>query len=155
MSYQIFQYTYGTIQRTFSPLNAQLNPICHMLALFGAHSILHVSRIRVKASISRLLPRCPRPCPCALLQRESHKTDVPPTSVTWLQLLRKQTISSTCIAVIVETHWFTRTQFAHSPDLWYQPRLANVTCACSWRLCGNNPHIIRNRHCNHVRQWRY
>jgi hypothetical protein len=32
----------------FSPLNAQLNPICHLLALLGAHHILHVSRIRVK-----------------------------------------------------------------------------------------------------------
>jgi len=31
----------------FSPLNVQLNPICHFLALLGAHLILHVSRIRV------------------------------------------------------------------------------------------------------------
>ena len=31
-----------------NPLNAQLNPICHLLALLGAHHILHVSRIRVK-----------------------------------------------------------------------------------------------------------
>jgi hypothetical protein len=29
-------------------LNAKLNPICHLLALLGAHHILHVSRIRVK-----------------------------------------------------------------------------------------------------------
>jgi hypothetical protein len=29
-------------------LNAELNTICHLLALFGAHHILHVSRIRVK-----------------------------------------------------------------------------------------------------------
>jgi len=29
--------------------------------------------------------------------------------------------------------------FAHSPDLWHQPRLNNVTCAWSWRLCGFNP----------------
>ena len=28
-------------------LNAKLNPICHLLALLGAHHILHVSRIRV------------------------------------------------------------------------------------------------------------
>jgi len=28
--------------------NAELNPICHLLALLGAHHILHVSRIRVK-----------------------------------------------------------------------------------------------------------
>jgi hypothetical protein len=32
----------------FNPLNAELNPICHLLALFGAHHILHVSRVRVK-----------------------------------------------------------------------------------------------------------
>jgi hypothetical protein len=31
----------------FNPLNAELNPICHLLALSGAHLILHVSRIRV------------------------------------------------------------------------------------------------------------
>jgi hypothetical protein len=29
-------------------LDAELNPICHLLALLGAHPILHVSRIRVK-----------------------------------------------------------------------------------------------------------
>jgi hypothetical protein len=32
----------------FNPLNAELNPISHLLALLGAHHILHVSRIRVK-----------------------------------------------------------------------------------------------------------
>jgi len=32
----------------FIPLNAELNPTCHLLALLGAHHILHVSRIRVK-----------------------------------------------------------------------------------------------------------
>jgi len=31
-----------------NPLNAELNPICHLLALLGAHHILHVSRISVK-----------------------------------------------------------------------------------------------------------
>jgi len=31
-----------------NPLNAELNPICRLLALLGAHHILHVSRIRVK-----------------------------------------------------------------------------------------------------------
>ena len=33
---------------TFKPLNAELNPICNLLALLGAHHILHVIRIRVK-----------------------------------------------------------------------------------------------------------
>ena len=32
----------------FNPLNAELNPTCHFLALLGAHPIIHVSRIRVK-----------------------------------------------------------------------------------------------------------
>jgi hypothetical protein len=30
------------------PLHAELNPICHLLALLGAHHILHISRIRDK-----------------------------------------------------------------------------------------------------------
>jgi hypothetical protein len=34
----------------FNPLNPELNPICHLLALLGAHHILHVSRIRVNAA---------------------------------------------------------------------------------------------------------
>ena len=33
--------------RNITPLNAELNPICHLVALLGAHHILHVSRIRV------------------------------------------------------------------------------------------------------------
>ena len=32
----------------FNPLNTELNPICHLLALLGAHHILHISGIRVK-----------------------------------------------------------------------------------------------------------
>ena len=35
---------------TLNLLNAELNPICHLLALLGAHHILHVSGIRVKAA---------------------------------------------------------------------------------------------------------
>jgi len=31
----------------FNPLNAELNPICHLLTLLVAHHILHVSRVRV------------------------------------------------------------------------------------------------------------
>jgi hypothetical protein len=36
-----------------NPLNANLNPICHLLALLGTHHILHVSRIGVKEANSR------------------------------------------------------------------------------------------------------
>jgi hypothetical protein len=35
-------------ENVINPLNAELNPICQLLALLGAHHILHVSRIRVK-----------------------------------------------------------------------------------------------------------
>ena len=38
----------------FNPLNAELNPICHLLALLGVHFV-HVSRIRVKSLNLRLL----------------------------------------------------------------------------------------------------
>jgi hypothetical protein len=38
-------------------LNAQLNPICHLLALLAAHHILHVSRMRVKKKVPVFL--CP------------------------------------------------------------------------------------------------
>jgi len=34
----------------FNPLNAELNRICHLLALLGAHLILHVSGLRVTLS---------------------------------------------------------------------------------------------------------
>ena len=37
----------GLIRNIVNPLNAELNPICHLLALLGTHHILHVSRVRV------------------------------------------------------------------------------------------------------------
>jgi len=37
---------------SLNPLNAELNPICYLLALLGAHRILHFSRIRVKDVIT-------------------------------------------------------------------------------------------------------
>jgi hypothetical protein len=42
--------TVGQNVKSFNvnPLKAELNPIWHLLALLGAHHILHVSRIRVK-----------------------------------------------------------------------------------------------------------
>ena len=40
--------------QTFNPLNPELNPICCLLALLGAHHFLHVSRIKVKSLTLRL-----------------------------------------------------------------------------------------------------
>ena len=40
-------YIYIYIYIYINPLNAELNPICHLLSLLGVHHILHISRIRV------------------------------------------------------------------------------------------------------------
>ena len=48
----IFAFCYYA--KAINPLNAELNPICNLLALLGAHHIFHVSRIRVKNSTFRL-----------------------------------------------------------------------------------------------------
>jgi len=38
-----------------NPLKPELNPICYLLALLGAHHFLHVNRIRVKSLTFRRL----------------------------------------------------------------------------------------------------
>ena len=48
----VFSLLLPTAKYNFNPLNAELNPICHLLALLGAHHILHVSRIKVKGAAS-------------------------------------------------------------------------------------------------------
>ena len=48
-------YTVSFLRIYFNPLNPELNPICHLLALLGAHHFLHVSRIRVKLLTFRRL----------------------------------------------------------------------------------------------------
>jgi len=58
----LFRWTWsvlpGTVPQLFdpilNPLNAELNPICHLLALLGAHHILHVSKIGVKYVAARI-----------------------------------------------------------------------------------------------------
>ena len=40
---------------SFNLLNHELNPICYLLALLGAHHFLHVNRIRVKSLTFRRL----------------------------------------------------------------------------------------------------
>jgi len=43
------------ISLAFNPLKLELNSICYLLALLGAHHFLHVSRIRVKLLTLRWL----------------------------------------------------------------------------------------------------
>jgi hypothetical protein len=37
-----------------NPINTELNPICHLLALLEAHHILHISRKKVKSSAKKI-----------------------------------------------------------------------------------------------------
>jgi len=46
---------YTSYIRCINPLNPELNPICYLLALLGAHHFLHFSRIRVKLLTLRRL----------------------------------------------------------------------------------------------------
>jgi hypothetical protein len=46
MSEKLLIYTLNN-RCAINPLNAELNPVCHLLAMLGAHHILHVSWIRV------------------------------------------------------------------------------------------------------------
>jgi len=49
MSTDVACQCYDKERYFFNPINADLNPIRHLLALLGAHHILHVSRIRVNS----------------------------------------------------------------------------------------------------------
>jgi hypothetical protein len=53
----------------FNTLNAELNPICHLLALLGTHPILHIGRIKVKyirsLNIPKIISCCQWVCPVA------------------------------------------------------------------------------------------
>jgi hypothetical protein len=73
------------------------------------------------------------------LQHGSHKL---PTSVTWLQILRKQTNTGMSAYVAAGTYWPTRTRlravFLPTTSAW----LANVTSTWSWRLSGINRTIL-------------
>ena len=54
-SFKLFKRPFQGFLTILTHLNAELNPICYLLALLGAHHFLHVSRIRVKSLTLRLL----------------------------------------------------------------------------------------------------
>jgi len=45
-------YQISVVSMCFNTVNAELNPTCHLLALLGAHHILHVSGIKVNCSFT-------------------------------------------------------------------------------------------------------
>jgi hypothetical protein len=58
---------------TFNPLNAELNPIRHLLALVRAHHFVHVSRIRVNRLYAGI-PRRLKGWKCDLILTKPHYT---------------------------------------------------------------------------------
>jgi len=60
MTFEYFSKICREYSRFINPLNPELNPICYLLALLGAHHFLHVSRIMVKSLTLRLLMSCGR-----------------------------------------------------------------------------------------------
>jgi len=52
---RLLQSVLYCVLNIINPLNPELNPICCLLALLGAHHFLHVTRIRVKLLNLRLL----------------------------------------------------------------------------------------------------
>ena len=48
LNYSDFLFRQQKDLHLINPLKPELNPICNLLALLGAHHFLHVSRIRVK-----------------------------------------------------------------------------------------------------------
>ena len=74
-------------------LNAELNPICHFLALLGAHHIIHVGRIRVNTvftAIPESLPTkvvnfivlCIFVCKCVLYYGHQVSTQLQLTNIS-------------------------------------------------------------------------
>ena len=54
----VIKYFVSRNAHSFNLLDAELNSTCHLLALLGAHPILHVSRIRVNPLKPELNPIC-------------------------------------------------------------------------------------------------
>jgi hypothetical protein len=66
-----------------NPLNAELNSICHLLALLGAHHILHVRRIRVNISLrSGRISSCKGCTPWLIYSSR----DIIPYAASWVAL---------------------------------------------------------------------
>ena len=89
-----------------TPLNTELNPICHLLALIGAHRIPHVSRMRVKAIVRCLRYVWVIHCVRTAVQSHLHKTFIynikfnyGETTYCILLNLWKRTFSYPCLSL--------------------------------------------------------
>jgi hypothetical protein len=58
LKYRKIQQADTLLKLLFSPLNAELNPICHLLALLGSATIVVVSRLRVNYNCCIICINC-------------------------------------------------------------------------------------------------
>jgi hypothetical protein len=92
-------------------LNKLRQPLFKVFIIFKSSSFL-ISRHKLYAEDSRHLW-----CSSVYdsLRLEAHKPHGPPVSVTWLQLLQRQTRTGTTTALTAETRWSTRTRLCALP----------------------------------------
>ena len=73
--HKMFYFCVG-LCNDFNALNAELNPICHLLALLGAHHIFHFSGLRVIFSclcVFCIFGRTKRKSKCKVYPRTGHE----------------------------------------------------------------------------------
>jgi len=143
----------GDLEVHFNPLNAELNPICHLLALLGAHHILHVSRIRVKSQLDTnrssqdaLLPDlCPacvtkrrllfnRLITCCIRRRRLSRRVCVPGNAKWNFCAN---LLSLCTRVRTDKH--SRTQSQHAATAATPKRSKELFCFNGESLAPSGP----------------
>ena len=86
----------------FNHLKAELNPICHLLALLGTHHILHVSRVRVKGHFNPLNAESNPICCLLALLGAHHILHVSRTRVKENKPQREPEIVPKCRTALLE-----------------------------------------------------
>jgi hypothetical protein len=108
-----------------NPLNAELNSICHLLALLGAHTILHVSRIRVKGKF--LLPNKILKLLLILVLKATFSVNISLTLDTWIRCCHEYHIilEQPSMHYMVSGNIF-KVNCVYSSMVLITPRLQNV-----------------------------
>ena len=111
---------------TVNPLSVELNPICHLLALLGAHHIFHVSRLRVNTSEGA----------------ESQPTNVADTRTGMLYRMKTYAIT---LYVMQLSQWQNTVKSfqAHSHVKWFKPSKISESGSISIWLWRWNPLICQ------------
>jgi len=102
----------NTFLRNINPLNAELNPICHLLVILGAHHILHISRIKINKATNKQ---------CVT----SHKKGI----------LDKTALVSTCLARCHSLCSFIQNFGCRRSKIFCAPPPSTLWPATFWSLC--------------------